>query len=214
MLMLPLVGLVGLGLIPVGYSADYFGLPVAMGGMLVVTMGVDVLLRNWRRGASICLGVLVGSNLLFANSAWIDVRYNDDAMIERHAVGHLDKATTIGIFGLWPTIAGKSRLETLGYRVDHRSIGEMMRTPKDLPEVMYVPSQMYLWMADLPVRPKRLEMIERETGFDHRLWNGLEGLGYELSEVVDPGAPWWYPYRKVWPFDGVYRERLRVYRLR
>jgi hypothetical protein len=216
MLMLPLVSFFIVGLIPVGYSADYFGLPVAMAAMLVITPAIDRLLQMPARRAMILsvFGILAATNLLFANRAWIELRYTDDSMIEHHAVANVRAGESIGIFSLYPTIPGKSRLEHMGFNIDHRSIGTMMKSPQDLPEILYVPSQIYLWMADLPVRPKRLEMLERETTFDHRLWHGPEGLGYDLSEVFDPGAPSWYPFRKVWPFDGPYRQRLRVYRLR
>ena len=42
------------------------------------------------------------------------------------------------------------------------------------------------------VMSARAQMIQRESGFDVRRWQGIESLGYRLERTIEPRTPKWF----------------------
>ena len=89
-------------------------------------------------------------------------------------------------------VPGKSRLVWLGYRVDPRSLQEIMDAEPDLrPDRIYVSDGQRGFLEDALSQPARAAML-RDEGLDVASWNGFEALGYRLHATFQTGTPSWF----------------------
>jgi hypothetical protein len=218
-LILPAVSFTAFGLARVGYVPSYFCIPLAISAVPITAFGLAALrawLIGWRSKAVATAALLsaLGANAVYANLAWIQLGANVHYLVEQHALGHLRAGTMVNIFTFWPRPEVPTRLERLGFQVDRRGAAELMEARTNLPEVLYVDPALQIWLEELRDMPKRARMIEENTGFRVSEWPGFEGLGYELTDVVEPTVPFWYPFSNLPRERADNRLGLFVYRLR
>lgn len=215
-LALPLVSFVLLGLLPVGYVPDRFALPAALAAVPLVTRAIDVVrqqIPRWSWGLSIALGALSAVNLFYANIAWLRLRSQPEDLIEAYVRAKLTRDELFAVFSLWPRITGKSRLELLGYNLDTRPIGTVIRKQGELPKTVLVHNDLKRWIEDFSSRPKRAAMVAEETGFEAADWESFKALGYRLTDTLSSRLPDWYPFRWM-PIAAESNARtVLVYRL-
>ena len=101
---------------------------------------------------------------------------------------------TINVLSVHPRVAGKSRLDWLGYSVDTRGIQELVESdPSALPDRIYAPAGIVSFIEDGRALPARMELF-RSQGLDLETFPGIEPLGYQLREEVVTETPAWYPF--------------------
>jgi hypothetical protein len=218
-LALPALSFTAFGLARVGYVPSYFCIPIAISAVPVTAFGLAIL-REWlpsRRSMAAATAALVGAlgaNAVYANLAWIQLGANVQYLVEQHAVSHVRAGTVVNIFSFWARPEVPTRLERLGFQVDRRGAAELLETRANLPEVLYVDPALKMWLEEIRDMPMRAKMIEENTGFRMRDWPGFEALGYELTNVVEPAVPFWYPFSNLPRERADNRLGLLVYRLR
>jgi hypothetical protein len=216
LLSLPLASFVLTGMLPTGYLPDRFALPAALSLVPVIAAAVDSLReRNRQRSWVLMLALLLLGfvNLVYANISWLQLRSAPEDLVEDYVRRHLAKDELFSIFSFWPRIAGKSRLEAMGYRLDSRPIHLALRSRTDLPKTIFITSEMQSWVEDFSRRPRRAAMVAGETGFDSKDWERSKALGYRLSGSLSAPLPGWYPF-KLLPLPAASSSRaVLVYRL-
>lgn len=210
-LALPTISFVVLGLLPVGYAPDYFCVPLAVALVPLVACALEharsrAPWRRWPAALTAVVALAAVSNAVHGNRAWIDLDANVGLMAERHALANLPRGTRVAIFSLWWRTPGKSRLDRLGYPTDGRTAGQLVRSRKDLPEILYVDPALRLWIHDMASMPRRADMARQGARFDYESWPGFEGLGYRLVETIEPAVPAWWPFG--WMPRGIADNRL------
>jgi hypothetical protein len=218
-LILPAVSFTAFGLARVGYVPSYFCIPIAISAVPMTAFGLATL-REWLIGwkakavATAALLGALGANAVYANLAWIQLGANVEYLVEQHALSHLRAGTVVSIFSFWPRPEVPTRLERLGFHVDRRGAAELIEARANLPEVLYVDPALKIWLEELRDMPMRAKMIEENTGFRLSQWPGFEGLGYELTNVVEPAVPFWYPFSNLPRERADNRLGVLVYRRR
>ena len=195
LLALPGVSFILLGFLPLGYFPDRFALPAALALTPLVACAVDALRERLpARGLGLALASMGTSNLVYANIAWLQLDSRPEDLIENYVRAHLAKDESFSVFSFWPRIPGKSRLEALGYRLDPRPMGVVIRSGADLPKNVFITSEQQTWVEDLARMPKRAAMVSQETGFEPADWNCFKKLGYRLALELRSPLPRWYPF--------------------
>jgi hypothetical protein len=209
----PLLGYVGLMLVSAGYVQRYFLLPASVLSVLPVAMafaraGTE---RPWSapmRSAAVMVGaVALAANLWGANLAWAQVLQGAPWITERYVASHFSKQQVISFAYPWTMPPNSTRLSFLGYRVDERPLGELMKHPPDLPEIVLITREWDDWLKDFKNRPARNAMY-LSTGYSYTPYQGMEPLGYRLKEIVHPAMPlfldgWGWPPYRVAPMHDV-----------
>lgn len=203
-------------LVTAGNLPRYYMLPATVLAALPVALQIAALRDAqpvWQRtGVAILIAATI-LNLWAANMGWAQLRQVTPWMIERYAAKNLDKRESIHLANPWKVRQGATRLDYLGYRVDDRPLGELMKNPSEMPAVVLVSRDWEDWLRDFARRPARSRFYE-STGYKYDKFYGIEALGYSLAETVHPDIPAfleppWLP----WP---VYRNPasrdLLVYR--
>ena len=138
------------------------------------------------------LGVALALNLLFANFVWIRLEGLFPNVLERALAEDAPGDASISMAEIHPEVPGKSRLTVLGYRVDPRSLQQIIDSdPSQRPARIYLASGMQGFIDQAVDLPARAEMLRAE-GFDVTGWKGIEGLGYRLARTVETATPWWF----------------------
>lgn len=212
----PLLGYICLMLVSAGYVQRYFLLPASVLSVLPVAAAFARAATVWSapvRTAAVMLGaVALAANLWGANLAWAQVRQGAPWIIEQYAAGHLSKQQVISFAYPWTMPPNATRLSFLGYRVDERPLGELMKQPPVLPEIIVITREWDDWLKDFKNRPARNAMYE-STGYSYTSYKGMESLGYRLKEVVHPEMPllldgWGWPPYQVAPMHDVFVYQL------
>ena len=196
---LPAVSVVALGLIPMGYGSDHFTAVAAVALVPPVAVGLAELLARaksggQRRALGAVLALALGVNLAFASFAWIRLEGLYYRVVERALAEDPPGDASISMAEVYPEIPGKSRLTWLGYRVDPKSLAQIMAAePGDRPDRIYLYSGMRGFIEQAKAQPARAAMLEHE-GLDVARWNGVEALGYRLARTVETATPAWFPF--------------------
>ena len=198
MLLLPFVSVLCLGLLPLGFAGDRF---YAVGGVTLVPAVVAGLAAAWERIRATALArpalalvtLALCVNLVFATWAWHRLDLEPGRVIERSLAADGFEGT-LNVLAVHPRVAGKSRLEALGHRLDPRSMQELMDSdPADLPDRIYTDSGHLGFLEDGRRLPARIELFQAQ-GLDLERWPGVEGLGYRLRERIVTPTPAWFPF--------------------
>lgn len=198
-LLLPLVSVVALGLVPLGYGSDHFTAVAAVALVPPVAFGLDALLSRAASGGTraalaAALGVALLVNLAFANFAWIRLEGLFPRVVERALADDPPGDASISLAEVYPEIPGKSRLTWLGYRVDPKSLQQILdAAPDERPDRIYLYSGMRGFIELAKSEPARAEMLAAE-GLDVSRWNGVEALGYRLARTIEPATPAWFAF--------------------
>ncbi len=213
--LLPVLSVVALGLVPLGYGSDHFTAVAAVALVPPVAFGLDVLLTRaasgWARPAlGAALGLALAVNLAFANFAWIRLEGLFPRVVERALADDPPGDASISLAEVYPEIPGKSRLSWLGYRVDPKSLRQIMDAePSQRPDRIYLYSGMRGFIEQAKSQPARAQMLIGE-GLDVSRWNGVEALGYRLSRTVEPATPAWFRFDWM-PAVDLWRRLSPVY---
>jgi hypothetical protein len=215
----PLVGYVVLMILTAGYMQRYFMLPATVLAGLPVAFEIAAIQRKGRPGtqriATAVVIVMVAMNLWSANMSWAQLRELSPWMIESYASTHILHGESIHLANPWKERAGVTRLAYLGYRVDERPLGELMKHPPDLPDFILVSRDWENWLRDFKNRPARNENY-KSTGYSYDAFDGMESLGYHLEDTVRPQMPFlfdprwmpWPPYRVSDKYDLLVYRRV------
>ena len=216
LLTLPLLSVFLIGLLPMGYAHDRFYLPFVLALIPVAVIGLARLDESIceKRGARIAwwsiIAIALLANLNFATFTHHQLQGLDQAAIDRYAINHISPEETVNILSLWPVPAGKERLNIFRLTQDGRSLIELQQSdPEDLPKWILTPAGRIGFLNDAARYPGRAKMLADETGFDIERWRGVEALGYELVEEVEPTAPAWF----LFDWMPAPREHHRLHRL-
>ena len=207
-----------LGLLPLGYVVDRFYIIFTLSMLLLVIGQLDAIADRLRTMSlrcvlSWCLAFLVALNLYWATFALIYPKGNYQYMIERDLQGNISKNQSVNVFALHRGVEGKSRLAYLGYRVDSRSISQIVEADvSSRPNVIYANKGQLDFVLDARKYPARARMLEEENGLDIAGLGSLEELGYREVREVQPRTPSWFvlgwmPAVEVWK----QRDTLQVY---
>ena len=197
LVLLPFASMFGIGLAPLGYGADRLTAvatvtlvpPVAAGlAVIFVSVGPD-----WRRPA---LGSLLAAaltlNLLFATFTWHRLEGLFPRAMERTLEADPPEDATIAYPQPHEHISGKSRMAWLGYRVDTRSLQQVMdAAPSDRPDRIYISAGQRGFLDDAREQAARAAMLAGD-GLDVGQWQGFEALSYRLAASVPARTPAWF----------------------
>ncbi len=208
LLLLPFASVLFLSLIPLGYGSDYFTSVATVALVPPVAVGLaEIHARATARWQHSVLGAVVSValvvNLVFANFAWLRLDGLYQRVLERTLLEDPPGEASISLGEFYPEIPGKSRLVWLGYRVDPRSLQQIIDSEPALrPDRIYLSSGMRGFIEDALSQPARAAMLRAE-GFDVASWKGIEPLGYRLSRVAETSTPAWFffdwmPAVKLW----------------
>jgi len=199
LLVLPVVSVTALGLIPLGYGSDHFTAVAAVALVPPVAFGLDALFARARSTAlraalGAALGLALAVNLAFANFAWIRLDGLYHRTVERALEEDPPGDRSINMAEVYPEVPGKSRLTWLGYRVDPKSLQQIMDAPPaERPDRIYLYSGMRGFIEQARSQPARAEMLALE-GLDVSRWNGIEPLGYRLRSTLETRTPAWFRF--------------------
>jgi hypothetical protein len=199
MLALPFVSAVALGLGPLGFSGDRF---YSVGTVCLVPPVVAGLSELWlrvretHRGRALAVAAItaVCVNAWYGTWAWHRLDMGAVRVIEDSLAREGGFEGTINVLGISPAVPNKSRLEWLGYTLDHRAIQELVESdPSERPDRIYVHAGTLAFIEDGRALPGRVELL-RDQGLDLERFHGVESLGYRLRETVVTELPGWYPF--------------------
>ncbi|HEB89436.1 MAG TPA: hypothetical protein ENI85_07690 [Deltaproteobacteria bacterium] len=200
MLILPFASVLALGLWPLGFPGDRFYGVGTVTLVPVVGLGMDVLWRHLHgrgiRGLAIATSVvLLLSNGVFATWAWHKLEGLPQRVIERSLAAEVPRFEgTLNVLNIHPAVPGKSRLSDQGYRVDGRSLRELVEAdPATLPDRIYTDAGSLAFIEYARQSPARAELF-RSQGFEIDDWPGIEALGYRPLRVIRTGTPGWFPF--------------------
>ena len=128
-------------------------------------------------------------NLWGANYAWARPQMAFPFTVERYSLASVGKHDLLHTANLTVRQPGADRLSYLGFSVDDRPLGELISRPERMPDVIICPRELMIWLGDLHERPARNTML-KATGYSYDQFEGVERLGYRLTEVVTPRFPW------------------------
>jgi hypothetical protein len=214
---IPLVGYLAFMIGTAGYMQRYFLLPPTVLAALPVAFQIAEVQRRggpqFRRAAAVVLVVLIAANLWGANMSWAQARELPPWMIEHYAASHVRPGESVHLANPWKEREGTTRMAYLGYRVDERPLGELMKQPGNLPDVILVSRDWENWLRDFKNRPARNELY-KWTGYTYASFNGMEALGYRLVDTVHPQMPFFFaPQWIPWPpYRVMPGQDLLVYR--
>ncbi len=197
LLWLPTVGFVAVVLATAGYMPAYFLVPANMTAALPVASAFAALGRaSWPKPArAVGLGlvaVLAAYNAWGGNAAWAVAQTRYSSVLERFCVESVDRGRErIFLGNMIVRQPGFDRLSYLGFEVDDRPLGALLARPEPerMPDLILVDREHVLWLEDFADRPKRVEMMKQDTGYDYAGFKGYESLGYRLDRVVKPELP-------------------------
>jgi len=215
MLLLPFASTLLLALIPMGYVSDNFTTVATVCLVPPLAVGFAELFA-WARagqgarplGAVVALALAV--NLGWATFTWVRLDGLFWRVTERELAEHPPGDATISAPDVHPEVPGKSRLASLGYHVDYRSLQEIIDAPPDeRPDRIYLSSGMNGFIEDAMHQPARAAML-REEGLDVSRWQGIASLGYELVRTVRTDTPRWFWFDWM-PAVAYWRGQSPVY---
>jgi hypothetical protein len=213
---LPILSVMLLGLLPMGYSADRFYTIAALSAVPVVALGLDAGMKTVAsRKVLLALSIFcIVVNVHYATFAWISLSQSSEVLREKHAQANVKEGERINLLTLAPRVEGKSRLEWMGFDLDPRPIHEISADAEGRPDWIYVNAGTLGFIEDSAQFPARAEMLKEESGFDIETWPGMEGAGYRLAESLNPTTPGWFPYTFMHAVRGrMGGNTLLVYRI-
>jgi hypothetical protein len=214
---IPLIGYFSFMLLNAGYMQRNFMLPPTVLAGLPVAFAIAAIQQKsgarFQRVATGVVIVAVAMNLWAANMGWAQERELPPWMIEHYAATHVLHGESIHLGNPWKEREGVTRMAYLGYRVDERPLGELMKQPANLPDVILISRHWEDWLRDFKNRPARNEYY-KSTGYAYDTFNGMESLGYRLVDTVHPQLPLFLDSRRIpwppyWPSDA---DDVLVYR--
>jgi hypothetical protein len=214
---IPPFGYVSLIVAKSGYMPDYFMLP--LGALL--TLPVAQLMDSsrgpqWvRRIVVAALCALVCLNLWSAALVRYDVTNNPEVVTEYYVRQHCTNDQLIHLGNVWPRHQRAHRLSYLGYKIDDRGIGSVLRNEPPNPDLILIAEPRLRWLQQCGALPARNAMVESEVGFSFAGFTGLEDHAYELVERLwtKPPSffnPDWLPDRREYSSASVLVYRKRV----
>jgi hypothetical protein len=192
----PLCSFLCFGILAIRYAPDYF-MPLATISTAPILAVVLSAFRDRKKNSLLYLFIVLCLiiNVWYANISWFGVFSNSDLLIENHVKKYVSMDKRIAVGGFYPRVAGKSRLEALGYHIDRRPLGQLFEERSDLPQIVYISKALLLWIKQFKERPARAAVFKRESGYDYSNWQGFEALGYRLTATLKPNLNfWWYPF--------------------
>lgn len=199
LLSLPFLSILLLGLGPLGFSGDRFYTVGAIALVPPLAAGLAALAerlpgRGAAAGAAGAAMLLLTLNAVYGTWAWHRLDHEPMRVIEDSLAREGGFAGTLNVLAVHPRVPGKSRLEDQGYRVDPRSMQELLEAdPASRPDRIYVNAGQIGFLEDGRELPERTELF-RQQGLDLERWPGVEGLGYRLRERIVTRTPGWYPF--------------------
>lgn len=199
-LVLPFVSLQLLGLAPMGYVGDRFH---ALAGVALFPFVAFVLARwqeRWRTGSgrallSAGLALAVLANLVFGTFAWHFLEAVPERAIERSLAQYPVGERLVYVLNPSAGVAGKSRLDWLGYRRDPRSLQQVIEAdPADRPGRIYAAAGLEGFITEAKHQPARAAVLFAFDGLDVSKWNGVEALGYTEIAKLEASTPAWFPF--------------------
>jgi hypothetical protein len=199
LLTLPFASIVLLGLVPLGFPGDRFYTVATVALVPPVALGLGAL---WARTRGVARGLLatgtalaLAANLWFGTWAWLELESLPERVIERSLASEDPRFRgTLNVLNLHPRVPGKSRIEVAGYRVDPRSLQQLLDAPPtDRPDRIYAHLGTVRFLDDAADAPGRTEFLAGQ-GLESGRWQGVEALGYRLRETVRTPTPGWFPF--------------------
>ncbi len=220
-LWLPFLSVSIIGLLPMGYVEDRFYTIAALSLVLPMAAGLDAVFelarskqrQRWLAGAVVLCAAV---NLVFSTFVWHQLDRGYNVALEQHVQNHVGRESeTIAIAQLHPHIPGKSRLESLGYTLDPRTVQQLAEDRTALPEWFYMSASIYIFLEETRQLGARAEYLQQDAGFDINQWPGPEKLGYRQVDVIIPQTPAWFFFDRLplvtnWQEGGtllVYRKK-------
>jgi hypothetical protein len=214
---IPLLGYLAFMVGTAGYMQRYFLLPATVLAGLPVALQIAAVQRSGgpllRSVAAPVVLLMIGANLWAANMSWAQARELAPWMIEHYAANHILPGESIHLANPWKEREGTARMSYLGYHVDDRPLGELMKQPENLPDVILVSRDWENWLRDFKNRPARNQYYE-STGYNYSSFDGMEALGYRLVDTVHPQIPFFFdpPWIPWPPYRLTPSQDLLVYR--
>jgi hypothetical protein len=218
---LPSIGFLLIVLLTAGYMPDYFLSPLALTLPLPVSAALAHCQRRWfstapatvRSAVLIAILVLCLASAWQGNLAWGRGVTLAPKMIEEYCKHHVSKTDLIHTGNFFVRQTGFDRLSYLGFNVDDRPLGALMKGPEQMPDVILVTAVQMSWIRDMKNRPARSRMLEA-SGYAYNQFPEIEALGYRLVETVRPRQAWqtdipWIPRAR-----NPLQTELLVYRRR
>lgn len=220
---LPLISVLVLFLLPLGYAQDRYYLYVALGLVAPTAIGWEAMLR--RTAAKVSRPILVTTltiaiviNLSYTAFAWIALPMRAPYMIEHHVVQQNrindDETVYLLTYDVGPQPPGKHRLASLGVRWDHRSLQEIVdASPADRPAWIYAHAGALAFIDGATTRPSRAEYLRQTGALESTKWRGVEALGYVRTEELVPNVPRAFVWRWMPAVKDLQKlERVIVFR--
>ncbi len=200
MMLLPFLSITALGLWPLGFPGDRFFAFAAIALVPSVVLGFSELWRTieratWKPVALGFVGIALVANGLYANWTWLSLEGLPERATERVLQDETPRFDgTINVLSVHPGVPGKSRLTALGFRVDPRSIAQLIAaSPDQRPDRIYTNAGGLAFVEYASQSEARAGLL-RAQGFEIRDWQGLAGLGYRQIAAVRTETPSWFPF--------------------
>ncbi len=191
---LPLVGHTLAVVVIAGYMPSYFLLPLTVVAALPVAFafrgapkpGAQGMLWIGVAGAALCLAWISAWRYMQEHRAW-----HPALLTEQYASSQAPEHVTYRVH-LWGNHPGSSRLAYMGLKTDERALVDVLQDSEHRPDSIVVDRAHWTWVQDLKRRPRRVEMVNEESGHDYSGGIDLAASGYqEMTPVVAHAPPAW-----------------------